>query len=176
MSPMIDLNILFLVFFSACFVCYILRTSHHILENRGKSFFQSRKSSFLISISMFFLWFSWFAMSFYDPINTNLFWIKYLGLIIFVIGSTFIILSHLRIKGHESEKLITTGIYSKIRHPMYLGFILWIIGFPLLMQSIVTFASAILWIPQILYWKISEEKSLKKKYKKYLEYKKKTWF
>jgi protein-S-isoprenylcysteine O-methyltransferase Ste14 len=115
-------------------------------------------------------------MSFHDPIKTNLFWIKYLGLIVFVIGSAFVILSHLRIKGYDSGKLITTGIYSKIRHPMYLGFILWIIGFPLFMQSIVTFALSILWIPQILYWKISEEKSLEKKYEKYIEYKKRTWF
>jgi len=76
----------------------------------------------------------------------------------------------------ESEKLIKRGIYSKIRHPMYSGFIIWIIGLPIFMNSLFTLASAIIWIPQILYWRITEERQMERKYKDYQEYKKKTWF
>ena len=79
-------------------------------------------------------------------------------------------------RGFDSKKLVRTGIYSKIRHPMYLGFILWIIGFPLFMQSFITLASSVIWIPQIMYWKISEESKLEEMYKEYREYKKRTWF
>ena len=167
---------IFFIFFGICFICYILRTSFHILENRKSNLVKSKKLPSILSIIMFFLWFSWFGMSFLDPIKMNLFWIKYIGLILFVIGFVFVILSHIKIPKFESKKLIITGIYSKIRHPMYLGFILWIIAFPLFMQSFITLASSIIWIPQIIYWKITEERNLEKKYKNYKEYKRKTWF
>ena len=59
---------------------------------------------------------------------------------------------------------------------MYLGFIIWIIGLPVFMNALFTLASAVIWIPQILYWKNSEEKQLEVKYRDYQEYKKRTWF
>jgi protein-S-isoprenylcysteine O-methyltransferase Ste14 len=103
-------------------------------------------------------------------------WLRYTGLAFFIIGFFFFIFSHLKIRGQETDKLITTGIYSKIRHPMYLGFIIWIIAFPIFTNAAFTLASAIIWIPQILYWRISEERQLENKYEDYQEYKKKTWF
>lgn len=115
-------------------------------------------------------------MSFFDPIKMSISLAKYFGLILFLAGLALIILSHIKIEGFESDELITTGVYSKIRHPMYLGFILWIIGFPVFMQSLITLASSVIWIPQIMYWKASEERKLEKKYKEYKEYKKKTLF
>jgi len=130
----------------------------------------------MISIAMFFSWFSWFSMVFLDPIKMDLFWVKYIDLILFITGVPLVVLSHLKIGGFESKKLVRTGIYSKIRHPMYLGFILWIIGFPLFMQSLITLASSLIWIPQIMYWKTSEESKLEEMHKEYREYKKRTWF
>ena len=59
---------------------------------------------------------------------------------------------------------------------MYLGFIIWIIGFPIFTNAAFTLAAAIIWIPQILYWRSSEERQLVRKYKDYQEYKKRTWF
>ena len=76
----------------------------------------------------------------------------------------------------KTNELIKTGIFSKIRHPMYFGFIIWIIGFPIFMNAGFTLASAILWVPQILYWRKSEEKQLENKYEDYEEYKKQAWF
>jgi protein-S-isoprenylcysteine O-methyltransferase Ste14 len=56
------------------------------------------------------------------------------------------------------------------------GFIIWIVGLPIFTNAAFTLASAIIWIPHILYWKASEERQLAKKYKDYPEYKKRTWF
>jgi protein-S-isoprenylcysteine O-methyltransferase Ste14 len=125
---------------------------------------------------MFFLWFSWFAMFLNDPIKINLSLLRYFGLLLFIVGVIFVALSHIKIKGYNTKKLYTNGIYSKIRHPMYLGFILWIIGLPMFLQSFITLLSAVIWIPQIMYWKSSEEKYLEKKFTNFEEYKKKTWF
>jgi protein-S-isoprenylcysteine O-methyltransferase Ste14 len=113
---------------------------------------------------------------FSGPGQNESFWVKYIGLILFIAGFPLVVLSHLKIGGFRSEKLVTAGIYSKIRHPMYLGFILWIIGFPIFMQSLITLASSVIWISQIMYWKISEERKLKEEYEGYREYKKRTWF
>jgi protein-S-isoprenylcysteine O-methyltransferase Ste14 len=76
----------------------------------------------------------------------------------------------------QGQGLATKGLYSKLRHPMYYGFILWVLGLPIFMNSLFALASALIWIPQFLYWGISEEKELEKKHAEYKEYKKKTWF
>ena len=74
----------------------------------------------------------------------------------------------------EVKKLITGGIYSKIRHPIYLGRILLNVGFliiiPLLPMLIIAIAFILVWFLLALY----EENTLIKKFgKKYKNYKKK---
>jgi len=44
------------------------------------------------------------------------------------------------------------------------------------MKASITLLSSVLWIPQLLYWKVCEEKELEVKYSDYKEYKKRTWF
>jgi protein-S-isoprenylcysteine O-methyltransferase Ste14 len=82
------------------------------------------------------------------------------------------------IKTLESYKgnLITKGIYSKIRQPMYTGFILWLIGPPLLYGSLYSFVLSIVFIANVLYWRQLEEYELEKRFPEYLNYKKKTLF
>ena len=168
---------IFYIFFGICFICFIIRTSHHVLENRGSELAENKKLLRLLFVVMFLLWFSWFGMLFHDPYKMNLpSWARYIGLAIFIIGLSPFVISHLKIKGLDSDKLITSGIYSKIRHPMYSGFIIWIIGLPIFMNATFALASAIIWIPHILYWRLSEERKLERKYDGYQEYKKKTWF
>ena len=169
--------LIFYVFFAVCFICYAIRSSYYVLANRGSSLAENRKFITLLFVVMFILWFAWFYMSFNDPYKMNLpFWSRYTGLAFFVLGFSLFILSHVKIRGQETDKLVTTGIYARIRHPMYLGFIIWIIGFPIFTNAAFTLTSAIIWIPQILFWRVSEEKQLEKKYEDYQEYKKRTWF
>lgn len=174
-------KLLFYIAFGICFICFAIRTSYHVLANKGNTLAENRKLTTVIFIVMFLLWFSWFYMSLNDPYEMNLpLWARYTGLAVFIIGFCLFILSHTVFRslarGQETDKLITTGIYSKIRNPMYLGFIIWIIGLPVFTNAAFTLASAIIWIPHILYWKSSEERQLAKKYKDYQEYKKRTWF
>ena len=172
------MNILvFYIIFAVCFICYAIRTSYYVLANRGSELAESRRFITVLRVVMFFLWFAWFFMSLNDPYRMSLHSLaRYTGLSFFIIGVLIVILSHVKIRGQETDELVTTGIYSKIRHPMYLGFIIWIIGFPIFTNAAFTLASAIIWIPQILYWKSSEERQLAKKHKGYQEYKKRSWF
>jgi len=156
----------------------MVRTLFNILHYKKSSLAENKKVVTSIFIVMGILWFSWAQMSFSDPIRMNIpNWIRYIGLLLFLIGVFLFIFSHMKLKGFEDKgKLIMTGIYSKIRNPMYLGFIIWIIGFPIFTQSLLTLASSAIWVSHIIYWKILEEKKLEKKYEEYREYKKKTWF
>jgi protein-S-isoprenylcysteine O-methyltransferase Ste14 len=169
---------MFLISAAICFGCFMLRTAFNISKYRKRKWTENRYVIKGVLIAMFFLWASWFQMVFYDPVKMNIpDWARYIGLVVFIIGVFLFILSHINLKGFENkEHLVTGGVYSKIRNPMYLGFTLWIIGFPIFMNAFITLASGIIWIPCLMYWKILEEKELEEKYDEYKEYKNKTWF
>jgi protein-S-isoprenylcysteine O-methyltransferase Ste14 len=117
-------------------------------------------------------------MCFTDPTILSLpSGIRYIGLLFFITGIVLFIFSHVNLKGFEDKgHLVRKGIYSRIRNPMYLGFVLWIIGFPLFLQKGLTLLSSIIWITHIMIWKALEEKELEKKYPDFNQYKKTTWF
>ena len=73
---------------------------------------------------------------------------------------------------HHTERVITTGIYSKIRHPQYLGAIFSHIGITILLSAFFSglFTPLIIFYNYITSWK--EEKELVKEFgKEYKEYK-----
>ena len=74
--------------------------------------------------------------------------------------------------------LVTKGIYSKVRHPIYLSLEILFIGLSLLFKSLVgLLLTVLLIIPFHLYRKRKEEKLMLEKFgKQYIEYKKRTWF
>jgi len=85
---------------------------------------------------------------------------SYLGVPFLVIGIAVRIISRLTLgkqfSGHvqtnPGHRLITSGIYSSIRHPAYLGFLCLLIGFPVCFGSIAGFGCTIvLGIPSLLY-------------------------
>lgn len=126
---------------------------------------------------MAFLWFSWFQMCFFDPLKINIpAWLRYTGLLLFITGFLLFLFSNIKLNEDKTDKIVTSGIYSKIRNPMYLGFIIWLVGFPLFLQSAITLLSSAIWISFIIHWKILEEKELENKDPKYGEYKNQTWF
>ncbi|MHA2184305.1 MAG: methyltransferase family protein [Promethearchaeota archaeon] len=75
---------------------------------------------------------------------------------------------------HRPEKIVNTGIYSKIRHPQYFGAILAHLGFSILLSSLYSVLSSpfIIVLIYIISWK--EEKELLAEFgQEYEEYKKK---
>jgi protein-S-isoprenylcysteine O-methyltransferase Ste14 len=79
------------------------------------------------------------------------------------------------LESYEGD-LITKGIYSKIRHPMYFGFILWLIGFPIFFGALFSCILSFLFIVNVLFWRYLEEKELEKRFPSYPDYKKTTIF
>lgn len=161
-----------------CFVCYGIRTAYNLAHYRESRLSKKKGIVGTIYGVMGILWFSWFHMCFIDPIRADLpNWLRYTGLVLFIAGVSLFILSHTRLGGFRSKDgLVTGGIYAKVRNPMYLGFIIWVIGLPLFMQSILTLASSLIWIAHIISWKMLEERELLRKHSNYADYMKKTWF
>ena len=113
------------------------------------------------------------------PIHTNIF----LSVPLLVIGAilalwtvySFVKASGSPVPLNPPNKLITNGLYARIRNPMLLGWIIMLFGVGILLNSIsLIFIFTPLFIClNILYLKTIEEKEMEKKFgKEYLKYKK----
>lgn len=77
------------------------------------------------------------------------------------------------IKVEEGQKVINTGLYGIVRHPMYLATILMFLSIPLILGSFISFL-ILLPYPVLIAKRIkNEEMVLEKDLKGYMEYKKK---
>ena len=77
----------------------------------------------------------------------------------------------------KTSELIQIGIYSKIRHPIYVGFSMTVIGLAILTHANLLILLSILAVmSSFIRAKLEEEILVKTFGKKYLNYKKKTWF
>lgn len=77
------------------------------------------------------------------------------------------------IKVEKNQKVIDTGLYKIVRHPMYLATIILFLSIPLILDSLISFLIFLIY-PYIIIKRIkNEEKVLEKELKGYKEYKKK---
>jgi protein-S-isoprenylcysteine O-methyltransferase Ste14 len=169
---------LFYILVIVCIITHIVRSVYEMLKHN--QILKPGKLSFIIVFTnMLLLWVCWFLLCSIDvyKINLNAI-IRYAGLTLSGIGVIAFLTGLFTIKTLESYEgdLITTGIYSKIRHPMYLGFILWSIGFPLFFGALFSLILSLLFIANILFWRYLEEQELKERFPSYPGYKKRTIF
>ena len=169
---------LFFIFAAVCIITHIVRSLYEILKHK-KILKPSKLSFVIIFINMGLLWTSWFALCSLDIYRITLAGvIRYLGMSIVGFGIIIFLIALFTIKTLENYQgyLITKGIYAKIRHPMFLGFILWLIGWPIFFGAILSFILSFLFIANILFWRHLEEKELEKRFLSYIDYKKTTIF
>lgn len=72
----------------------------------------------------------------------------------------------------EDQKVIDTGLYGVVRHPMYMSTLLLFLSMPLILGSVVSFAILLLYIPIIAVRMRNEEQVLEAGLEGYAEYKK----
>ncbi|MCB7128326.1 MAG: isoprenylcysteine carboxylmethyltransferase family protein [Candidatus Brocadiales bacterium] len=102
------------------------------------------------------------------------------GLTLFGTGALIIILAVWQIglpaaasAPNRQRRLVTNGIYRRLRHPIYLGEILWPIGWAILFKALWALAVTPVWIALLLTIALLEEKRLSEEYaEKHEEYKK----
>ncbi len=77
------------------------------------------------------------------------------------------------VKVQENQKVIDTGLYGIVRHPMYMATMFLFLSMPLVLGSVFSFLILLLYIPIILKRIKNEEKVLEQGLEGYSEYKKK---
>jgi protein-S-isoprenylcysteine O-methyltransferase Ste14 len=168
---------LYYIAFAVSFLCFLYHTLIHILEHFRK-IPESKMVYATIGISMFFAWVFYFMASLME-MTSSLSYLSLAGLVMLIAGFYLFFAAHAKVhkRMHSGKgKLVTEGLYGKIRHPMYVGEILMLIGAPVFGGSWLTLALSPLLIVQILVWAYIEEKDLMKEFPEYAAYRKKTWF
>lgn len=105
----------------------------------------------------------------------NLSILIYPGIAFIIISIILVYLSYVDIKKDflRANKVTKSGIYTKVRHPMYLGLIFLYIGFSLITSSLLVSIYSIIGILFIIWQAFNEEKHLINRFgKQYLKYKK----
>lgn len=174
------MELLFALSFLLCLAGYITHTLEHYLEARSGKKKSGAEQNKIVEFMIHTGYLGWGLMIFSDrsQIALPLAVIMPVGLTIGLIGMVLFLGSAVSKKGFtDVENLVTSGMYSRLRHPMYLGIILIHIGFPLAFSRYLTLLSALLWVPMVLYWKYLEEKELEEKFgQAYRDYRKRTFF
>jgi protein-S-isoprenylcysteine O-methyltransferase Ste14 len=102
-----------------------------------------------------------------------------LGMILFIAGWWIISLVFKEnafaapVVRHQEERhqtVIDTGVYSIVRHPMYAGAVLWMVGMPLWLESYAASLLAIVLVPIVVVRILFEERFLKRELKGYEAY------
>jgi protein-S-isoprenylcysteine O-methyltransferase Ste14 len=174
---------------SFAIVLYLYFKDSALLNERFGSPFQKEQKSWDKTLLVFVMlgFFVWFVVM---PLDAKRFgwsppfplWLKIIGTVLFVAG--FVILFAalkentfaapvVKIQKERGQKVISTGVYGVVRHPMYLGGLLIFAGVPLLLGSIYGLAAGFLLILILAFRSIGEEKMLMQELDGYHEYRKK---
>ncbi len=125
------------------------------------------------------MWLSWFAVGALAPTHLAVpAVVSWVGLGAIVLGTGLSVSGMWQLGGLENiDHLVKTGLFSRIRHPMYAGFVLWILGWCAFMGAVGSLLLAPFGIASVLWWRQLEESDLEAQYgSEYMEYRAVTWF
>jgi protein-S-isoprenylcysteine O-methyltransferase Ste14 len=162
-----------------CLIGLAIRSGYELLKEAGKVDTKNTAIFAVVFVAMCLMLASWPAMCPRDPWRIAfpgvVRWIGR-GVLLAALGLALGALFQLR--GLENiDHLVTTGLFSRIRHPMYTGFVLWIVGWVVCYGAVVSLAVGLVCIGNILYWRRLEEGALESHYgEEYRRYRRGTWF
>lgn len=162
-----------------CLIGLTIRTSYELLKKAGRLGSKNKVIFVLVFVAMCLMLASWPVMCPLDPWRIacpgTVVWIGR-GVVTAALALTIGGLAQLR--GLENiDHLVTTGLFSRLRHPMYAGFVLWIVGWVVCYGAVASLAVGFVCIGNILTWRHLEEGALESRYgEDYRVYRQGTWF
>lgn len=169
----------YLIGVSMCLVGLGIRMIYELLKKTDKIDTEDKRIFLTVFLAMCLLLISWPIMCCWDPERFALPGVvRGLGLVLFISGSGLALGALIQLRGVENiDRLVTTGLFSRFRHPMYSGFILWITGWVIYYGAIFSSILGLISIGSVLLWRRFEEENLISRYGAVYEtYRKSTWF
>jgi protein-S-isoprenylcysteine O-methyltransferase Ste14 len=175
----LDARTTFFLVAGLCLVGLAIRTGYEMLRQAGRVDTMSKPVFGVVFMAMVTMLLSWPAMCRLDP------WpvavpgaARWVGLALVAVALLLAVGGLVQLRGLEGiDHLVTTGLYARLRHPMYAGFILWIVGWVVRDGALVSLAVGLVGIGNILYWRHLEERALESGYGEvYRTYRQQTWF
>lgn len=163
---------LFVVGLSIRDVYELLKRSHRVDPTDARVFA-------VVFTSMVTMWLSWFAIGALAPTRIAVpDVVRWTGLGAVLAGAAVSVGGMWQLGGVENiDHLVTTGLFSKVRHPMYLGFILWIVGWCAYTGAPANLFLAPAGLASVLLWRHLEEAELSSAYAdEYRGYRASTWW
>jgi protein-S-isoprenylcysteine O-methyltransferase Ste14 len=159
--------------------CLAIRGGYEMLKETRKINPESKPIFATILTVMLILWITWFSLCALDPFQYELpEFVQWIGFGVFLVGLVLALGALIQLRGVENiDHLVTTGFFKKIRHPMYVGFIAWILGWSLFHSAVVSLAIGSVGIVSVLWWRHLEETRLNIQFgNAYEQYRMTTWF
>lgn len=166
-----------------CLVLFLagltIRNGYEILTQSGKAGSRNKIVFAVVFAAMCMMWAGWFEMCPRDPWGVQLSLIvRWVGLALVAVGFGLAVGSLVQLRGLENiDRLVSRGLYSKLRHPMYTGFIHWIPGWALYHGAVISMMVGLAGIGSILWWQNLEDASLEARFgDAFRKYRHSTWF
>jgi protein-S-isoprenylcysteine O-methyltransferase Ste14 len=156
-----------------------IRNSYELLKKAQRIKTDNKVAFAVVFVGMFVMWTSWFSMCPLDPYRLSLpEKVRWAGLAVVIVGLGLAISALVQLQGLENIKqLVTSGLFSKLRHPMYLGFVLWILGWSIYHGAALSLIPGCLGMGSIIFWRRLEEHDLESRFgEAYRSYRAKSWF
>ena len=141
------------------------RDVYEVLRSRGRVG-ESGPVGWAMVVAMCLFFSGWFALGPHDPMDLDLPPpVRWTGLGLFVAGCLFAASAVVTLRAvHDTRELVTSGPFRWFRHPMYVGFVLWFVGWPLWWSAPVCAGFSAAAIISVLGWARVEDWDLERRF------------
>jgi len=168
----------FLVLAGLCLAGVSIRTVYEVLKQSGRVKPSNRLVFGVVLAAMCALLATWPFLCPSDPWRVDLpHAVGWIGLAMSAVAIAVAVGGLVQLRGVENiDHLVTSGLYSRLRHPMYYAFVLWIAGWVVHSGALASLGIGILCTAAILYWRHLEDVALESRYGEvYRAYRRRAW-
>ena len=173
------MGVLYLIALVLHVVGLTIRDLYELLKRNHKVDPTDARVFGVVFTSMCVMWLSWFAVGAFAPTRVAVpSAVRWLGAVALLAGTAVSIGGMWQLGSVENiDHLVTSGLFALVRHPMYLGFVLWILGWCASTGALACLLLAPFGTASVLWWRGLEESDLLSRYgEEFRKYQAATWF